>query len=357
MDQHYLDNPYLRKIRARIIEQTQSNEGVHIILDRTIFRPGETGHIASEKVQAVFLDHDKIIHKVASRIPETEVIVEVDEASRTQMLANRTAEAILKGLLLRLFAIRVERTEFDLTRGFTMVLKDTEYIDDDFNVLVTLSNEIVRSALKTRVYKENGTRMVKIPSLPPFPFIESVAENTGEVGGIVLRVNRDKNVSLTVFAGKEYESLTSDWLAKLGNGRNIDEVFSKILSWKETVKLSEDQISKLSQEVLHLRRTILMASKSAYRGLVFVRHHFDTPVENLNEIADITADVILLSEKNGKIYIRVKDKRLSPKSFVHVFQAYTDILPSEVYLYEGMAEEPEEFLEKLHEAMMKKLRG
>lgn len=357
MDQVYLDNPYLRKTRARIVEQTQSNEGIHIVLDKTVFRPGETGTVGGEKVLAVFTDQEKIIHRVAARIPEGEVTVEVDEASRAQMLANRTASAIIEGLLRRIYAARVERVEFDLKRGFTMILKDTEYIDDDFNILVPLSNAIVRNAMKTRIYMEKDTRMLAIPTLPPIPWNESVADNTGEVGGIALKANRDDKISLTVIAGAEYEHLTSEWLHKLGGERDIDEVFSRILSWEETMKKGAEENAQLTEEVLHLRRTILQNAKSAYRGLVFVRYHFDTPVENLEELTDMSGDVFLLSESRGKVYIRVKDKRLSPKSFAPIFQAYTDTPPSEVYLYEGTAEEPAEFLEALHEAMKKKLRG
>ena len=357
MDHLYLDNPYLRKTRANIIEQTQSNEGVHIVLDKTVFRPGEIGAIGSENVIAVFTDQDKIIHRVAARIPEPEVTVEVDERSRAQMLANRTASAIIEGLLRRIYAARVEKIEFDLKRGFTMILMDTEYIDDDFNMLVTLSNAIVRSAMKTRIYMEKNTRMLEIPTLPPIPWNEYVADNTGEVGGIALHVNRDNGVSLTVIAGAEYEHLTSEWLSRLGGERDIDEVFSRVLSWEETMKKGAEENAQLKEEVLHLRRTILENAKSAYRGLIFVRYHFDTPVENLEELTDMSGDVFLLSESRGRVYIRVKDKRFSPKSFLPIFATYTDTPPSEVYLYEGTAKEPAEFLETLHEAMKKKLRG
>lgn len=358
MDHLYLDNPYLRKIRANIIEQTQSNEGVHIVLDKTVFRPGEIGTIDGENVIAVFTDQDKIIHRVAARIPGPEVTVEVDERSRAQMLANRTASAIIEGLLRRIYAAEVKKIEFDLKRGFTMILKGTEYIDDDFHILVSLSNAIVRNAVATRIYTENGTRMLEIPTLPPMPWSESVADNTGEVGGIALNVNRDEDgVSFTVIAGAEYERLTSEWLARLGDERDIDEVFSKVLSWESAVKKGAEENARLTKEVAHLRREILTKAKSAYRGLVFVKHHFDTPVENLAELADRSGDVFLLSESGGKVYIRVKDKRLSPKTFMNLFQTYTDTPPAEVYLYEGTAKEPEEFLENLYEAMKKKLRG
>lgn len=358
MDHLYLDNPYLRKIRAKIIEQTQSNEGVHIVLDKTVFRPGEIGTIDGENVIAVFTDQDKIIHRVAARIPGPEVTVEVDERSRAQMLANRTASAIIEGLLRRIYAAEVEKIEFDLKRGFTMILKGTEYIDDDFHILVSLSNAIVRNAVATRIYTEKGTRMLEIPTLPPMPWSESVADNTGEVGGIALNVNRDEDgVSFTVIAGAEYERLTSEWLARLGDERDIDEVFSKVLSWESAVKKGAEENARLTKEVAHLRREILTKAKSAYRGLVFVKHHFDTPVENLAELADRSGDVFLLSESGGKVYIRVKDKRLSPKTFMNLFQTYTDTPPAEVYLYEGTAKEPEEFLENLYEAMKKKLRG
>lgn len=357
MDQVYLDNPYLRKTRANIVEQTQSNEGVHIVLDKTVFRPGEVGTISGENVIAVFEDNGKIIHRVAARIPEGEVALEVDEASRAQMLANRTASAIIQGLLRRIYAARVERVEFDLKRGFTMILTGTDYIDDDFHILVPLSNAIVRNAMKTRIYMEKNTRMLEIPTLPPIPWNESVADSTGEVGGIALKANRDDKVTLTVIAGAEYEHLTSEWLTRLGDARDIDEVFSRVLSWGESMKKGAEENARLTEEVLHLRRTILRNAKSAYRGLVFVRYHFDTPVENLEELTDISGDVFLLSDSDGKVHIRVKDKRLSPKSFLPIFEAYTDTPPTEVYLYEGSSKEPEEFLETLHEAMKKKLRG
>lgn len=170
----YLQNPYLREIKGRIIDKKYINNKYYIILNRTIFfpnlvsgQPRDKGTINGIEVIDVFEEDGKIIHVLQDNIYNDNVHLAIDWDNRFDIMQQHTGQHLLSSVFYKLYGAE--------TIGF-YIGHDHVYIDINLKEINSeiikrvenFTNKIIFSNfdIKTYVIGKNNLDNIPINKLP-----------------------------------------------------------------------------------------------------------------------------------------------------------------------------------------------
>ena len=165
----YLENPYLRKINARVVEKKYMNNKYYVKTDKTIFypnfadgQPGDRGFINGVKVLDVYEDRDDIIHVVKENIQSDRVELHIDWDNRFDYMQQHSGQHLLSSVFYKLYNGE--------TIGF-YIGKECLYIDvnmrkiDEYEVekIEQFANKIIYSNFPIKSYTVEKNKLSKLP--------------------------------------------------------------------------------------------------------------------------------------------------------------------------------------------------
>lgn len=303
----YIDNPYLKEVRAKVIDKSFKDEKYLIKLDRTIFSP----HISEEKQEDlgtidnidlidVYKYNNDIIHVVEEDIKDDEVLLSIDWKNRFDSMQNNTGKYILSAAFKKLF--NIDTLDFNLGQEYITIDADILDINKDktFQIEV-LSNKIIQSNFKVgskflnysdanklgiHADKKNTEkiRIINIENIIISPCYSSHVSNTGEVGLIkITDFERYKTSTRVSFicgnrALEDY-SFKNRYLNDLAEAlsSNVDNVLEDVLKLKENLKDMETKNRALKEEIISLKAEALLETKKTLGNIDYI-------VKNLGNI-------------------------------------------------------------------------
>ena len=270
----YLENPYLREFKGKVIKKEKVNDMYHIYLNRTIFYPNimyselkDKGTINGIEVVDVFEKGEYIVHVLKENVSSKDVNILIDWNNRFDYMQQHTGQHLLSASIHKLYD--KETINFRLDESYAYIEINIEKIkDEDINRIEKFANSIIHSNFKIKTYElskgnqseiELGIRVAEIDNIYITPCESIHCSNSGEVGMIKIldyEKNGKEDIVIKFVCGnralRDYEK----------KNECINNV-SKLLSLEETdiykgVELLLEKKEKLEEQVRILREEIRM---------------------------------------------------------------------------------------------------
>lgn len=258
----YLENPYLKELKGRIIKKEKVGENYHITLDRTIFYPRhsettniDSGTINGVKVIDVFKEKYEIIHVLEKNIGSKDVKMKIDWKIRFDYMQQHTGAHILSAAVNKLFGVDTMGVCFDL---------EYSYIKTGLNRLTSLDTERIEKLANNIVYsnfkiKRKNPEMVSIENINIVHCEGIHCSSTGEIGLIKiveLKKNKDKNIDIAFVCGSralinysKVLELTNDISQMLSVEKSeIYEELEYLLSQNKALKEKVESLEKTKNQ-------------------------------------------------------------------------------------------------------------
>ncbi len=153
----YLDDSYLRKFKARVLDRTERG----IILDRTAFYPGgggqpsDTGRILFRGIESnvIGVERGTLEHVIEGELPDIGEEIEgiIDWERRYRIMRTHTAVHVISGVAYQNFGVKI--TGNQLYDGRARVDLSFENLSRELvEGIIEESNQVIRRDLKVRVY-------------------------------------------------------------------------------------------------------------------------------------------------------------------------------------------------------------
>lgn len=251
----YLQNPYLKELKGRVIYKEKKDDKYHIILDRTIFFPRfikskniDKGTINGINVIDVFTNKDGIVHVVKENISSKDVVMKIDWNIRFDYMQQHTGKHILSASINKLYGANTLEFKFDEKHSY-LDINFKELNNLDINRIEKFANHIIYSnfQIKSDIEKQDGkeNRIVSIDNMDSTNCEGVHCSSTGEVG-IIKIINFKKNdignIKLKFVCGnralKDY-AFKHDIVEKLSNELDVGNLnlYEKI---KELLKINQE---------------------------------------------------------------------------------------------------------------------
>ncbi len=272
----YLENPYLRKSSARIIDKRYEDDLYYLKLNKTIFyphlsggQPRDTGSINGIRVKDVYEEDGEIIHVIDENIHSNKVSLSIDWTTRIDNMQQHTGQHLLSAGFYKLY--NGDTVGFHLGSDYVYVdigLPDLTWEQAD--KIENYVNKIISSNFEIKAYYmtlselenipvrkipsvDSSIRIVEIDDIDFSPCSGTHLSYTGEIGMIKIRKwKRYKgNVRVEFVCGNR---ALKDFSWK---NKDINEI-ALLLSSKdkdviEKVKLLHTQKRELEKELRRLK--------------------------------------------------------------------------------------------------------
>lgn len=355
MEKLYYRDRKQREAKARVLEILDLEEGMGLILDKTIFFPGgggqaeDRGSIVYEGEKLRLLGFkDETIHLVErnNKIKEgVEITLELDWKHRLDGMAQHSAQHILSGC----FFSMLKRNTKALHIGKEVSQLDIEGIfsEDEVFAIEKMANEVITEGIEIEHYiledrdranaytrrplpnTQDDIRILKIGDLDQNACCGVHMNNTMDVGLIkIKRYYKHKDHTRFEFLAG---SRARDYIL------NRDNVFSKVLedfnSGEENILKSIEKLRTKKDELYEERKYSLLKcvnsigealinrSSENKDGILLVKENFigeeDFLIQELGRyIADnYRAIVIFANEKKGQSFVYLQCNKALAKEF------------------------------------------
>lgn len=166
----YLDDSYLRKFKARVLDRTERG----IILDRTAFYPGgggqpsDTGRILFRGIESnvIGVERGTLEHVIEGELPDIGEEIEgiIDWERRYRIMRTHTAVHVISGVAYQNFGVKI--TGNQLYDGRARVDLSFENLSRELvEGIIEESNQVIRRDLKVRVYYLTKEEFMERPDL------------------------------------------------------------------------------------------------------------------------------------------------------------------------------------------------
>ena len=198
----YLENPYLKDLKGKIIKKTKQNNKYHVILNRTIFYPRhletnliDEGTLNGRRVIDVFEEKDKVIHVLEEDLDSKDIDIEIDWNRRFDFMQQHTGQHILSAAIRNLCGSNT--LDVKLEDDYSYIVIDFKNLNNsDINRIERYANHIIYSNFqiksKEEVTKGKVKRVVSIDNINTVRCEGLHCTSTGEVG-IVKVIDFEKN--------------------------------------------------------------------------------------------------------------------------------------------------------------------
>lgn len=206
----YLENPYLRQAKARIIDKQYKNDLYYLKLDKTIFyphlsggQPRDIGTINGIEVQDVYEEDGQIIHVIEENIHSDKVTMMIDWKTRIDYMQQHTGQHLLSAGFYKLF--NGDTVGFHLGSEYVyvdinlpdMTWEQAEKIETYVNKIITSNfeikayyiglSEVENLPIRKKPTVNSNIRIVEIDDIDFSPCGGTHLRNTGEIGMIKIR--------------------------------------------------------------------------------------------------------------------------------------------------------------------------
>lgn len=316
----YLDNPYLRKTNASVLDKKFKDEYFLVKLDRTIFfpnmaggQPKDMGTIDGKKVIDVYEEGSDIIHVLEEDLKNKNVSLHLDWENRFDLMQQHTGQHILSATFENLFNIR--------TIGFHMGVK---YISIDIEIpslnkkdisqVEFLSNRIIQSNFKIKtefispdnlkdidmekvsqkIKNDDKIRIISIDNISTSPCCGTHVSSTGQIGLLKI-INTEKykgHTRISFICGNRalkdyiYKNETLKNIA-LSLSSGVDKVSERVLKLKEDKARQEKENKLLKEELISIKGDFLFDKKKTINNINYIVEylaHIDK-----DELSDISS--------------------------------------------------------------------
>ncbi|WDV44578.1 DHHA1 domain-containing protein [Clostridiaceae bacterium M8S5] len=331
----FLENPYIKQIKANVVDIKHEDDKCTVELDKTLFyphmcggQPRDKGSIDNVKVIDVIKENEKIIHILDKSIYNKEVSLSIDWQTRFDHMQQHTGQHILSACFKKLY--NVDTVGFHLGSTYTYIDVTMHNISAQvIKKIEKLANEVIYSNLPVKnfvvqkdmlkdipIRKEpivdKDIRIIEIESIDCTPCAGTHVKNTGEVGIIKIRKweNYKGNTRIEFACGQR---ALLDYDNKNTQINNI----SNLLSVKDTecqqgvenilrnMNEYNKQIITLKKEIAVYNKQALLSAKQAYNNVNIIKHIFNDEDINFNVLRKISHDIISNNE-NYVIIVAIK---------------------------------------------------
>ncbi|WP_425446146.1 alanyl-tRNA editing protein [Dethiothermospora halolimnae] len=316
----YLDNPYLKEIKANVYSKKHIDNNYHIILDRTIFyphlsggQPKDTGTINGVKVKDVYEEGDNIVHVLSKDIGDKKVNLSIDWNTRFDHMQQHTGQHILSSAFNKLYG--ASTVGFHLGSSFVYIDIELPTLNNnEIKKVERFANEIIFSNFDIKTYiinkfdidkfplrkppsVDNNIRIVEINDIDFSPCSGTHHRGTGEVGLIKIRrwEKYKGNVRVEFVCGNR---ALNDYYWK----NNQINAISNLLSIKDNKSL--DAVNRIYNENKQLLKQIknykekiqnhkvdnFLTNAPIHNNIKIVYHIFDN--KNFNDIRIILSKIL-----------------------------------------------------------------
>lgn len=346
MQKSYLLWPYLKELKTVVTRSFKEEDAYFVELERTLFyphlaggQPEDRGWIDGIRVLHVREKDGRIEHQVEEEMQEGDATLTLDWDRRYDHMQQHTAQHIISGVLTQLFAI--DTVGFMIGESVSTIdidAQDREDIDEVLQTVEQQANRLCVSALPIRYrFVPNAPKKAKAGDAPIRRIsIPTIAEtdcggthvsNTAEVGLIrIARVQKDRgHLRLTYIAGgrceAEYRHLLEQaetWARtyQTSTMESFDRVQTQLDRIEPLLKENK-QLLRLAMDGARLSLAERVQNKQGQRHLVAYINH-PLPLKELAE--EIRADLLLLVDCEGALYIRTSQPRQAVMQLVQSWQ-------------------------------------
>lgn len=303
----YLQNPYLRKLDARILEKKYINNKYYIKTNKTIFypnlaggQPGDKGEINGVEVIEVYEDGKDIIHVVKSNIHSDKAKLTIDWNNRFDYMQQHSGQHLLSSVFYKLY--NGETISFYLGKEYVYIDVNIPSISkEEIEKVEQFANKIVFSNFPIKSYLvekdeianipvrkdptvNSNIRIVEIDGIDFSPCCGTHVSNTGEIGLIKIRKVEPYKNNIRVEFVCGYRAL-KDYTWKNYQIREI----SNLLSCKD--KYVYDRVENLYEhrEKLKKENRSLREKLCKYQAQELLQK--SKTIDGVNIILDILTDM------------------------------------------------------------------
>ena len=222
----YLENSYLTKFEAEIIESFYFDNQPAVILNQTAFYPTsggqmhDIGEINNTPVINVIEDNDSIIHILDSAIKDKKVLCKINWQRRFDFMQQHTAFHILAQCFLKIsdketlsshlgenistIDVKMEKIEFNKIKEIENLANQICFENRKVNQFFINPEEIGNYSLRALPAKQNSIRLIDIENFDLDPCGGTHVDSTGQVGIIkIVRWEKIRGYSrFEFYAGK-----------------------------------------------------------------------------------------------------------------------------------------------------------
>ena len=210
----YLQNPYLKDLKAKLIKKTKRDNKYHIILNRTIFYPRhlktdliDCGTLNGSRVIDVFEEKNKIIHVIEEDISSKDIDIEIDWNKRFDYMQQHTGQHILSAAIENLCGLST--LDIELCDDCSYIVIDFKNINKlDINRIERYANHIIYSNFQMKTNEEfnkgKSNRLMSVDNINTIKCDGLHCSSTGEVGIIKIidfKKNEADNIVISFVCG------------------------------------------------------------------------------------------------------------------------------------------------------------
>lgn len=326
----YMDDSYLKEIKANVVLKVEKEGKYYLILDRTIFyphlvggQPRDKGTIEGVAVIDVYEENDNIVHVLEDDIYTDKVSLVIDWENRFDIMQQHTGQHLLSANLYSLYNAHTD--SFHFGDDLVSINIDKEcFSEKEARQVEFLTNKMILSNLKISSYYPNQeelldmpirkmpktdkgekVRIIEIAGLDYSPCCGTHLSSTGEIGLIKIKRWHSNNgvTKLDFLCGnraiRDYREINNsifDLTKILSTGQeNVVDRTKFILD--EKVKL-EKQVKSLKEKLSKYRGDLLLQNASLHGDIRFVINRFkDEDFKSINWMSSY------LSQKEDVIQI------------------------------------------------------
>lgn len=325
----YMEDSYLKEIKANVISITNKEDLFYIILDRTIFyphlaggQPRDKGTINGINVIDVYEDEDNnIIHVVKEEIHSDKVDLNIDWNNRFDLMQQHTGQHLLSANIFNLYQAETESFHFGDEYISIEVTKD-DFSDKEIKQVEYLTNRMIQSNIKISSYlpsKEDLTeiplrktpttdeelRVVEIDGIDFSACCGTHLNSTGELGLVKIRKTEKTKGKTKIDFVCGYRALQdyswkNDAIYEVGallsaKAENIVEKTKELIEIKENL---EKELLINKKNLAKARAKILLSESKSYNNISYIVKSFDN--ENIKDVNLISS---ILNESDNTIQL------------------------------------------------------
>lgn len=331
-DKLYQINPYIREIKASIVEKKCINGKYFIVTDRTIFyphmsggQPKDKGTINGVEVIDVYEKDNKIIHVVKENITKEEVQLCIEWNIRFDHMQQHTGQHILSSSFFKLF--NAQTVGFHLGSEYVTVdidirslsQKDVNKIEEFANTITSSnfniktytieSNEVSKIPLRKSPTVDSNIRIVEIENVDFSPCSGTHTRSTGEVGLIKIRkFEKYKGIYRIEFVCGGRSLKDYNWknniinkISSLLSTKDID-TFDRVSKLNDENNLLNKNINNLLSELLEYKTEKIINEAIEYNDIKIILKIFDDA--DFKDLRNMTMNII--NKENYIVFLGLK---------------------------------------------------
>ncbi len=314
----YMDDSYLKEIKANVVLKVEKKGKYYVILDRTIFyphlvggQPRDKGTIEGIPVVDVYEENDNIVHVLEDDIYTDKVSLAIDWENRFDLMQQHSGQHLLSANLYSLYNANTDSFHFGEETVSINIDKES-FSEKEARQVEFLTNKMILSNLKITSYypdeedlmdmairkmpkrdSSEDIRIVEIAGLDYSPCCGTHLSSTGEIGLIKIKRWHSNNgvTKLDFLCGnraiRDYRSVNNsiyDLTKILSTGEeNVVDRTRFILN--EKIKL-EKEVRSLKEDLSRYRGDLLLKNANLQGDIRFVINRFrDEDFKTINWIS------------------------------------------------------------------------